>query len=70
MSTSASASAPVSTSQVAVALGVSPATVRRYIKEGFLPEPGWVNRGRRRERSYSPEWVQAAVRKLRNEDNT
>ncbi|MDR1117892.1 MAG: MerR family DNA-binding transcriptional regulator [Bifidobacteriaceae bacterium] len=59
-----------STSEVASALGVSPATVRRYIKEGFLPEPGWVTKGRRKERGYSPEWVEAALQKLRSEDHT
>lgn len=49
-----------STKAVADILGVAPSTVRRYISDGFLPEPGWVRVGRRRQRQYSQEWVRRA----------
>lgn len=53
-----------STKEVAGQLGVAEGTVRRYITDGFLPEPGWISRGRRRERRYSEAWVSAAKSKL------
>lgn len=56
-----------STSEVARLLGVTDATVRRYVATGFLPEPGWVRVGRRRHRQYSKSWVENARRKLDGE---
>ncbi len=54
----------MSTSEVAAALDVSPSTVRRYLKEKILPEPGWTRKGRRKERGYSQEWLVEAKRTL------
>jgi excisionase family DNA binding protein len=56
--------AGLTTSAVAERLGVSASTVRRYIKDGYLPEPGWGRVGRRRQRIYSEGWVRAAEEKL------
>lgn len=56
--------AGLTTSAVAERLGVSPSTVRRYIKDNYLPEPGWGKVGRRRQRIYSEDWVRAAEEKL------
>ena len=57
-----------STSEVAAALKVSPATVRRWMKEGFLPEPGWTKTGRRRQRAYGAGWLADAREKLAQEE--
>ena len=54
-----------STSEAAAQLGVSPSTLRRYLKEGFLTEPGWGRVGRRRQREYDETWIQAAKAQLR-----
>lgn len=54
----------LTTGAVAERLGVSPSTVRRYIKDKYLPEPGWGKVGRRRQRTYSEDWVRAAEEKL------
>lgn len=53
-----------SSGQVAERLGVSENTLRRYIREGFLDEPGWERVGRRKKRSYEEPWVVEAERKL------
>jgi DNA-binding transcriptional MerR regulator len=55
----------LTTSQVAEELGVTAGTVRRYISDKILPEPGWTYRGRRKQRAYSPSWVEDAKRALR-----
>lgn len=52
---------PYSTAEVAALLDVSPSTVRRWIKEGFAPEPGWAKSGRRKQREYTDGWL-ATVR--------
>lgn len=53
-----------STSEAAQLLGVSPATLRRYITSGQLPEPGWTKRGMRKQREYSQSWVDDAIKWL------
>jgi excisionase family DNA binding protein len=60
----------LTTSAVAERLGVSPSTVRRYIKDNFLPEPGWGKVGRRRQRIYSEDWVRAAEEKLASDERS
>ena len=62
--------AGLTTSKVAERLGVSPSTVRRYIKEKYLPEPDWGKVGRRRQRIYSESWVRAAEEKLANDQRS
>ena len=52
------------TSEVAAVLGVSAVTVRRYVATGQLPEPGWEKRGKKRQRAYTQEWVDQAVKWL------
>jgi excisionase family DNA binding protein len=52
------------TSEVAAMLDVSPSTIRRWLKEKFLPEPGWGRNGRRKQRLFSDAWVASARRKL------
>jgi DNA-binding transcriptional MerR regulator len=53
------------TSEVAARLRVAPTTVRRWINDGFLPEPGIWAQGRKRERSYSESWVVSAEKKIK-----
>lgn len=55
------------TSEVARELGVTDSTVRRYVTTGFLPEPGWHRRGKRRERRYTEQWLTAAKQALRED---
>ncbi|MBD8103862.1 MULTISPECIES: hypothetical protein [Plantibacter] len=50
----------VSTSVAAKLLGLDAAVVRAMIEAGSLPEPQWLNLGRRLERIYSLEWLRLA----------
>jgi DNA-binding transcriptional MerR regulator len=59
----------LTTAAVAARLGVSPSTVRRYIKENYLPEPGWGKVGRKNQRVYTEAWVRAAEKKLNGDDS-
>jgi hypothetical protein len=54
----------LSTSVVARLLGVKPDGVRAMIAAGTLPEPQWLNLGRRDERIYSLEWLALATEHL------
>jgi hypothetical protein len=50
--------------EAAAALGMSPSALRRAILDGYFSEPGVIRIGRRRQRSFSPEWIAAAKKKL------
>lgn len=53
-----------STGVVAKALGLDQPAVRAMIDAGTLPEPGWMNLGKRDERVYSLEWLVLANQQL------
>lgn len=57
-----------STSEAAKRLGVGATTVRKYLREGRLPEVPRFRKGAMIQRGFTDEWAERAVRILSGEE--
>jgi DNA-binding transcriptional MerR regulator len=54
----------MTTQTAAALLGVAPSTLRSYIKQKVLDDPGLLRVGRRLQRGYTEEYIAQARRQL------